>query len=274
MNVSTNSFYYWLNKGKYIKEKEKVKTLKKRIKFHFENSKQIYGSCRIKEALKREGLSYSRSYIARLMKEMRLISIVKKQYVTTTLSDHSLPRADHLLKREFSTNKLGYRWVSDITYIKVAGVWNYLTTIIDLADRKLVGWSFSEDMTTQNTIKSAWFNAIMKRPIIKGFIFHSDQGVQYASKELTNIFNPSIKISQSMSRKGNCWDNAVAESFFKTIKYEWINRFKYENFNQAKKSIEEYIKWYNYERFHSANDYLTPVEMEMKLKGYFNKKAA
>jgi transposase InsO family protein len=112
--------------------------------------------------------------------------------------------------------------VSYITCIRVNDNWNYLTTITDLADRKVVGWSLSEDMTTQNTVMKAWIEARKTIGICNEFIFHSDRGVQYASNKMINIYNFNLKITQSMSRKGNCWDNAVAESFFKTIKYEWL----------------------------------------------------
>jgi len=151
--------------------------------------------------------------------------------------------------------------------------WNYLTTIIDLADRKVVGWSLSEDMTTENTILKAWLEARKTREICPLLLFHSDRGVQYASNKMTNIFNFNSKIVQSMSRKGNCWDNAVAESFFKTIKYEWLYRFKYTSFNQLFDSINEYIIWYNTSRIHSSLGYLSPLEKEMQLRKIINKAA-
>ena len=158
--------------------------------------------------------------------------------------------------------------MSDITYIRVNDDWNYLTTIIDLADRKIVGWTLSEDMTTENTIMKTWLVARRNRNIINGFIFHSDRGVQYASNKMSNLFFYNRKITQIMSRKGNCWDNAVAESFFKTIKHEWLNRFKFTSFNQLSESIEDYISWYNNERLHSSLGYLSPLEMEVKLRGF------
>ena len=247
--------------------------LKERIRVIFEQSKEIYGSYRIQKKLEREGLIYSRSYIALLMKEMGLKSILRKKYVVTTDSNHSFSIANNELNRDFTTLKLGEKWVSDITYIRVNDDWNYLTTIIDLADRKIVGWSLSEDMTTENTIMKTWVAARKNRTIIDGFIFHSDRGVQYASNKMTMLFSFNRKITQSMSRKGNCWDNAVAESFFKTIKHEWLNRFKFTSYQQLYNSIEYYITWYNNERLHSSLGYLTPLEMEVKLRG-FNKIAA
>lgn len=158
--------------------------------------------------------------------------------------------------------------MSDITYIRVNDEWNYLTTVMDLADRKIVGWSLSEDMTTENTVYQAWVNACMTRTMISGGLFHSDRGVQYASTKFTRLFSFSSKFKQSMSRKGNCWDNAVSESFFKTIKYEWLYRFKYTSFWQLKQSIDEYIQWYNTKRLHSSLDYMTPLEKELKLRRF------
>ena len=273
MNLSKNSYYHWLkNKNSQIIETPKM-VLKRRIQFHFEQSKRIYGSYRIQKKLEREEVFYSRSYIGFLMKEMGLKSVLKRKFVVTTDSKHAFPIANNKLDRNFSSTELGKKWVSDITYIRVNDDWNYLTTIIDLADRKIVGWALSEDMTVNNTILKAWTNACKTRSINKGFIFHSDRGVQYASNEITNLFLFNKNITQSMSRKGNCWDNAVAESFFKTIKHEWLYRFKYTSYSQLFESIDYYITWYNNERLHSSLGYLSPLEMEIKLRG-FNIKAA
>ena len=163
--------------------------------------------------------------------------------------------------------------MSDITYIRVNDNWNYLTTILDLADRKIVGWSLSKDMTTEKTIMKAWINARATRSINYSLIFHSDRGVQYASNKMSSLFSFNKKITQSMSRKGNCWDNTVAESFFKTIKHEWLYRFKFTSYNQLFNSIEDYIDWYNTKRLHSGLGYLSPLEMEIKLRGIIKKAA-
>ena len=248
-------------------EKESRVFLKARIKVIFNNSKQIYGSYRVQKMLEREGLLYARSYVAVLMKEMGLRSVLRRKYVITTDSDHSFDISANKLNRAFASAKLGEKWVSDITYIRVNNDWNYLTTIMDLADRKIVGWSLSEDMGTDNTITKAWHHARSNRSISHGMIFHSDRGVQYASNKMTNMLSCNRKITQSMSRKGNCWDNAVAESFFKTIKNEWLYRFKYTAYGQLYISLAEYINWYNTERIHSSLGYISPLEMEIKLRG-------
>jgi len=274
MNISKSSYYYWIkNKGQLNKTKPSKIALEKRIKELFEENKQIYGSYRIQKMLERESLVYSRSYIGVLMKEMGLKSVLRRKHVITTDSKHSFPIAQNELNREFISYELGEKWVSDITYIRVNDNWNYLTTIMDLADRKIVGWTLSEDMTTENTIMKAWLSARKTRNISSNHIFHSDRGVQYASNMISNLLSFNQKITQSMSRKGNCWDNAVAESFFKTIKYEWLYRYRFTSFNQLFNSIKEYINWYNTKRIHSTLGYLTPLEMEMKLRGNINKVA-
>ena len=171
--------------------------------------------------------------------------------------------AKNELDRDFSSSNLGEKWVSDITYIRVNDDWNYLTTIMDLADRKIVGWSLSEDMTTQNTVFKAWKSAINTRGIQSNFIFHSDRGIQYACHSFRNLIGSNKYVFQSMSRKGNCWDNAVAESFFKSLKSELIYHEEYKTIEQAKIEVFEYIEiWYNRKRLHSALDYKTPVEIE------------
>ena len=268
MKLSKNAYYYWIKHKDLIFLNTKKNTLKERIRSIFEESKQIYGSCRVQQKLEREGLVYSRSYVGLLMREMNLKSILRKKYVVTTDSNHSFPVANNELNREFSSLNLGEKWVSDITYIRVNDDWNYLTTIIDLADRKVVGWALSKDMTTENTTMKAWINARENRAISDKLIFHSDRGVQYASNRMCSLFHFNRKITQSMSRKGNCWDNAVAESFFKTIKHEWLYRFKFTSFEQLFESIKDYINWYNTQRLHSTLGYLTPLEMEKKLRGF------
>jgi putative transposase len=268
IKVSKNVDYHWFKNKDIIVLKTSTEFLKERIKFVFDQSRQIYGSCMVQKKLEKEHLFYSRSYIRLLMKEMGLRSVLKIKFVVTTDSNHDHLIAKNGLNGEFSSFKLGEKWVSDITYIRVNDDWNYLTTIIDLADRKVVGWSLSEDMTTQNTLMNAWIDARKTRNISNNLIFHSDRGVQYASNKITNICDYNLKITQSMSRKGNFWDTAVAESFFKTIKYEWRYRFKYTSYNQLYESLEDYIYWYNTERLHSSLGYLSLLEMEMKLRGF------
>lgn len=267
LKVSANAYYTWLRNKKEVRENESLIFLKQRIKVHFRESHEIYGAIRIQKMLEREGLIYSHSYIGKLMKQMGLKSILKRKFrVCTTDSNHNYPIAGNELNRSFTSNELGQKWVSDITYFKIAGKWNYMTTILDLADRKLIAWTISQDMTTQNTIYKTWLKARAIREITQDHIFHSDRGVQYASNQMTNLLSESKKITQSMSRKGNCWDNAVAESFFKTLKYECINRYSFKSILEAKTIINKYINWYNYNRLHSTLNYKTPAEVELEIK--------
>jgi len=193
------------------------------------------------------------------MKEMGLRSFLKRKFIVITDSNHQFLITQNTLNSGFSSVKLGEKWVSNITYIRVYDQWCYLTTIIDLALRKVVGLFLSEDITTQNTVMKAWIHARKSINISNNLIFLSDRGVQYTLNKMTNLCGFNLKITQSMSRKGNCWDNAVAESFFKTIKYEWLYRFKFTSYNQLYRSIEDYIYGYNTERLHSSLGYLSPL---------------
>ncbi|MFW5879398.1 MAG: IS3 family transposase, partial [bacterium] len=253
--------------------------LQKMIKKIFDDSKQVYGSYRVKAELEKQGVFVSRPYVARLMKNMGLKSVLSRKFkVTTTDSKHDYPVAANILNRNFNVQELGKVWVSDITYIKVGREWGYLTVIIDLADRKVVGWSLSDDMTYESTVMRAWIMARNNRKIVKGFIFHSDRGSQYACNKMRNIFSFHLKPAagelkrQSMSRKGNCWDNAVAESFFKSAKYESLHLIKFTNFQQAFNAINNYISWYNTKRIHSSLGYLTPLEKELEIRANYKYK--
>ena len=239
--------------------------LKEKVRDAFFANQQIYGSYRIAKFLERENIFYSRSYVARLMHEMGLRSKLSKKYVVTTDSDHQERIADNKLNREFKVNKLGSVWVSDITYVKVKDDWAYLTVMIDLADRQVVGWSLSKDMTAENTVIRAWINARNHRDIATDFMLHSDRGVQYTCNKLRSVFDYHPRALQSMSRKGDCWDNAVAESFFKSIKYEELYWHNFQSFQEARTVVAKYMHWYNTKRLHSAIDYLTPKEKELQL---------
>ena len=169
--------------------------------------------------------------------------------------------APNVLDRQFSATRPGEVWVSDITYVRTYKGWLYLTVIIDLFDRKVVGWALSKGLTAAETILAAWFMAITNRPVTESLIFHSDRGIQYACDDFTRILKSNKLITRSMSRKGNCWDNAVAESFFKSIKVEWVYSNSFENQEQAALSIFEWIEsWYNRRRRHSALGYKTIEE--------------
>lgn len=224
-----------------------------------EKSKGTYGSPRITEELKNNYVHVSRPRVARLMQKANIRSCIKKRFVRTTDSAHGFPVSPNLLNRNFKVDEQGQVWVSDITYIRTLEGWLYLTVIIDLADRRVVGWSLSSSMHASVTAIPAWRMAVRNRPICSRLMFHSDRGVQYACTEFRKLLSSNPLVTQSMSRKGNCWDNAVAESFFKTLKTEWVYRNKYTSRKQARISVFEYIEtWYNTQRRHSSLNYLSP----------------
>ena len=277
--VSKNAFYLWFKNNKMNMSTTNKTLLQNMIQKIFDDSRQVYGSYRIKAELEKQGVIVSRAYVARLMKHMGLKSILSKKFkVMTTDSKHNYPVAGNILNRDFNIRELGKVWVSDITYVRVGKKWGYLTVIIDLADRKVVGWSLSDDMTYENTVMRAWIMARNNRKIIKGFIFHSDRGSQYACHKMKSIFSFQLKSAagelkkQSMSRKGNCWDNAVAESFFKSIKYESLYRYSFNDFKQLFDCIRNYIWWYNNKRIHSSLGYMSPLEKEREIKSNYKYK--
>lgn len=261
--VSSNAYYHWRNTR--VKKNTRTAGLKEKIKEIYEQNRQCYGSPRISKALEEEGFKLSRSYVARLMRQMGLQSRIRKKWVITTQRDETQPVAENLLNRQFDVNETGKVWVSDITYIRLGQDWAYLTTMIDLADRAVVGWSVSEDMTTENTLRKTWMKARKKREIKDGFMLHSDRGIQYTCGQTRSIFEHHQKARQSMSRKGNCWDNAVAESFFKTIKYEELNHHTFNSIEQIEQVVEQYIHWYNNKRLHSSIGYKTPLKRYMEI---------
>lgn len=232
-----------------------------------EQSKASYGSPRIAEELKKRGFHVSRPRVARLMKQSGIKAVHAKKYVVTTDSKHTYPVVENKLNRNFSAQNTEQVWVSDTTYIKTQRGWLYLTIILDIFDRKVIGWALSSDLTAENTSVAAWRMAVKKRPPSQKLIFHSDRGVQYACHTFVNLLSSYKYVERSMSRKGNCWDNAVAESFFKTIKVELVYRNRYTDKNQAALSIFEWIEtWYNRHRRHSALGNLTINEFEKSMQ--------
>jgi len=232
----------------------------------FQNSKSIYGSPRITQVLNSKQIKVSRPRVARMMKKARLRSIVKKKFRVTTDSSHKFAIPENRLDRDFKPGTLGAAWVSDITYIGTKQGWLYLTTVIDLGDRKVIGWALSATMKAIDTAIPAFKMAQRNRPISQELIFHSDRGIQYACNEFKKLLESNPLITRSMSRKGNCWDNAVAESFFKTLKSECVYQNKFTNKEQAAVVVFEYIEaWYNRKRLHSALGFMSPEEFGRNL---------
>lgn len=264
LNVSSSCFYRWLVSPQSPREQRSKILIGKIQKVHTDSG-SIYGSPRITAELNKDGEVVSRSYVARLMKRNGIRSKVKKKYKVTTDSSHGYRIAENLLQRDFSADTLSQKWVGDITYIHTSKGWLYLTTVIDLADRMVIGWSLSIDMTTKNTSVAALEMAVNNRGVKQGLIFHSDRGVQYACDEFRTVLLKN-QIVQSMSRKANCWDNAVAESFFKSLKSEMVYHRKFIDQQSARLEVFGYIEgFYNTKRTHSALGYKTPKQMEKML---------
>jgi transposase InsO family protein len=260
--VSTSGYYYWL-KHPIGARARKEQQLLRQIKQVYQKSNGRYGSPRITVELKEQGVVTSRPRVARLMKKTGIKSIIRQKYrVQTTDSNHGYPVAENHLNRDFSAERLAQKWVSDLTYIKTGEGWLYLTAVLDLADRKVVGWALSDTMDAKPTSVAAWQMAIQHRPVNQPLLFHSDRGVQFACQEFRKQLK-GMPVRQSMSRKGNCWDNAVAESFFKTMKTEMVYHAVFKTRAQAKMAVFEYLEvWYNRKRKHSALGYLTPCQYE------------
>lgn len=260
--VSPSGYYKYLQQ-KTSKRKERREMLKQEIEKIYRASKCRYGSPRVAKELNMRGIVVSKILVAKLMKELGLKSIIRKKYKVTTDSSHKYPVVENVLNREFMVKEENSVWVSDITYIPTYQGWLYLTTVIDLYDRKVIGWALSDTMKTNQTTIPAVKMAIKNRPLKQqqSLIFHSDRGIQYACDEFINYLKTHQLITRSMSRKGNCWDNAIAESFFKTLKTELTNHYKYKTRAEAELSIFEYIEtFYNTNRRHKHLNNLTILE--------------
>jgi putative transposase len=275
LKVSRSGYYKWLNKVP-SKRSQYRQILIKIITQIYSDSKCRYGSPRITKELNMQGFKASWVLVAKLMKQLHLKSIIRRRYKVTTNSSHKYPIVENVLNREFIVKEKNKVWVSDITYIATKQGWLYLTTVIDLFDRKAIGWALSETMKAKDTVIPAFKMATINQPIEEHhkLIFHSDRGIQYACDEFRTMLNANKKIVRSMSRKGNCWDNAVAESFFKTLKVELVYTQKYLTKQQAAISIFEYIEtWYNRNRRHKHLNNLTILENEKLINNNLKKAA-
>lgn len=266
LGVSRSGYYQWAKRPLSDREQEN-KTLTKRIRQIWEASRKTYGSPRIHAQLVADGHDISRPRVARLMKNAAIQSQIRPKWVLTTDSMHELQPAPNLLDRQFKVDRLAQAWVSDITYLPGPSGWLYVTTVMDLADRQIIGWTLTEGLkaiqTTIPAFQMAWGQ---RRPGSQELIFHSDRGIQYACKAFTQLLEAHEQISRSMSRKGNCWDNAPAESFFKTFKAELSLDTQKSTYQQIRAVVFEFIEiWYNRKRLHSSLDYKTPAQAEQLL---------
>ena len=259
MVVSRSGFYDFLNREKSQFDPQQ-EPLERKITEIFEKSKGCYGSRRIRDELIAQGTEIGRFKTRRLMKKLGLRVKTTKKYRVTTNSNHKHPVAENVLDRKFypvTTNKV---WATDITYIWTLEGWSYLAIVMDLYSRKIVGWSIGARMT-KNLVLSALDMAFWQRKPEPGLLHHSDRGSQYACKKYQNRLK-QYKMTPSMSRKGNCWDNAPVERFFRSLKSERLSYCKFETRAQARMEVLEYITWYNSDRLHSTLDGVSPATFE------------
>ena len=262
--VNRSAYYHWVNSGCIVnKVDEKLNQL---IIDIFMAHREVYGTRRIKAVLLQEyGVIVSRRKIGKIMKLLNLSVKMKRKFkVTTTNSNHNYTISPNRLQRDFKTNVSDEVYVGDITYIRTQQGWLYLAVVIDLFSRQIVGWSMDDTMKT-SLVNDALQMALHKRNPSSGLIWHTDRGSQYASDEHRKLLS-KFNILQSMSRKGDCWDNAVSESFFHSLKTELVHHENFKTRAEANQSIFEYIEiFYNKKRLHSSNNYMSPVDYEAKM---------
>lgn len=262
LEVTRTGFYAWLKRSESERSK-RDRQLTVKIKAYHKASRGTYGSPRIYDDLKGEGESVSRKRVARIMHEHGVTGQAKARRKRTTDSNHNLPVAENLLNRDFSATAPNQVWASDVTYIRTWEGWLYLAVVIDLYSRRVVGWAIADHMRTELVVKALTM-AINLRSPAPGLTHHSDRGSQYASHE----YQRTLKVHGmkcSMSRKGDCWDNAVVESFFGTLKSDLIYRYSWPSMSGARKAVVNYImSFYNTYRRHKYIDNISPVEYERR----------
>lgn len=260
MGVSRSGFNKWLNRPESPREQRRSE-YSQRVKETYEEFEATYGAPRITQELNAAGFPCSENYIAKIMAEQGIRARNGKGF---RYSQHSLTMnnvSDNLLWRDFYADKPNEKWTSDITYIWVDSKWLYLATVMDLYSRRIVGWSFGESMT-ETLIEEALTMALDRRQVKPGLIVHSDRGVQYRSQRYVDCLTRN-ECRISMSRKGNCWDNAPMESFYSRLKVELIYAKNYQSIEEARSGIFSYIEvFYNRKRRHSANGGISPAAFE------------
>ena len=262
LDVSRGGYNAWRDRPE-SQQSQRRKSLEMQIrKIHNTKDKDSFGSPRIYQELKKMGIPCSENTVAKIMKEAGIQAKTTKEFKMTTDSNHSHPVAENVLNREFdratAPNQI---WVSDITYVWTEQGWLYLACVMDLFSRKVVGWSMAPRMTKKLVI-DAMDMALLQRCPGEGLLHHSDRGSQYCSEAYRKLLARN-GITCSMSRRGNCWDNAAMESFFGTLKKERVHHERYRTRAEARSSIFEYIEtFYNRERIHSTLGYLSPDDFE------------
>lgn len=259
--VSKSGYYAYQGRDLSKRDEDNKKILEE-IKVIYKASKKRYGSPRVTRALNKKGIECSRSKVERLMRIEGLRGLQAKSFKPSTTDSNHKKRASNRIydNDEIKPQKPNEVWVSDITYIPTKEGFVYLFMILDVFTRKVVGYKTCDDMKAENLIEAFLSAVKSSNEPVKNLIFHSDQGSQFCDDEFRKILS-ILNVLQSMSRKGNCYDNAFAETFFHSMKAE-LEMTVFENKLKAKAQVEEYIEWYNAERLHSSLDYMSPIEYE------------
>ena len=258
LEVSRSGYYAWKARPKPNRAIDNEKLIIEIRRIFLDNNAN-YGSPRVCHALRKENIACSENRVARLMRVDGLMAIQRRKFRATTDSKHDFPVAPNLLNRNFVTSDPNKVWVSDITYVWTNEGWLYLAFVLDLYCRGVMGFSVSDSLSDE-LVQSALRQAVLRADPSKGLIHHSDRGSQYASIDYQDLLEEH-GIVPSMSRKGDCWDNAVGESFLHTLKVELVNRFRFMTRQEARLKIFEYIEtYYNRKRMHSTLGYMSPLE--------------
>jgi transposase InsO family protein len=259
----TRSWYYAQLKRGATKRQQEDQALLPSIKAVFENSDKTYGATRIVHGLRKQGCRVGKNRIWRLMRENDLKVKATRRFKITTNSDHKRNVAPNLVKQQFTAEVPDKLWTGDITYIPTAQGWLYLAVVLDVFSRRIVGWSMNQRMT-DDLVVTAFSNALVRRRPLPGFLFHTDRGSQYCSKRFCALVTRAGGM-QSMSGTGCCYDNAITESFFATLKRELIHHCFFISRKEAQSRIFRYIEgFYNHKRLHSAIGYLSPEQFEQR----------
>lgn len=266
LQISRAAYYAW-RRTRFAATPDADALVRVHVRSVHRASRGAYGSPRMTAALRKQGLCVNRKRVARIMREEGLEGAPRRRFRgTTTDSAHARPVAPNLLQRDFSVSAPNDVWVADITYLPVGSGWVYLAVLIDLYSRKVVGWALDDHMRTELCL-DALRRALAARQPPAGLVHHSDRGAQYASSDYVNVL-AQAGIAQSMSRKGNCWDNAVAESFFGTLEQELGAAARWATVDQARADIGDWIHgFYNDRRLHSTIGFRSPVEHEAIHRG-------
>ena len=260
MAVSSSAYYAWCQSAHKGPKAEQDHVLAKKLRQLFNENRGVYGSRRLTSALKTQGVQVGRYKVRRLMQDLNLVARYPKRFKVTTDSRHSESISPNKLDRQFSVSQPNQVWTTDITYVWTLQGWLYVAVVIDLFSRQVVGWAMDNHMKTSLCV-SALQMVFWRRKPAQGLLHHSDRGSQYASREYREHL-AIMGMEQSMSRKGNCWDNAPTERFFRSLKYEQLHYEKFRTVAEAKLSIIDYLAFYNGKRIHSTLGYKSPLIFE------------